>query len=73
MTKVSIMGVAGRMGNSIFHLLNAEKDIQIVGATEIEGHPAIGNDIGLVCGEGENISTLLLASTLPSLDILINL
>ena len=53
MIKVSIMGVAGRMGRSIFHLLNAENDIQIVGATEIQDHPEMGNDIGLVCGEGE--------------------
>jgi 4-hydroxy-tetrahydrodipicolinate reductase len=53
MIKVSIMGIAGRMGRSIFRLLNAEDDIQIVGATEIKGHPEIGNDIGLVSGEGE--------------------
>ncbi len=53
MIKVSIMGVAGRMGRSIFHLLNAEGDVQIVGATEIDGHPDIGIDIGLVSGEGK--------------------
>jgi len=53
MIKVSIMGVAGRMGRSIFHLLNAENDIQIVGATEIGNHPEMGNDIGLVSGEAE--------------------
>ena len=47
------MGVAGRMGRSIFHLLNAENDVQIVGATEIGNHSEIGNDIGLVSGEGE--------------------
>jgi 4-hydroxy-tetrahydrodipicolinate reductase len=52
MIKVAIMGVAGRMGGSIFRLLNAEDDIQIVGATEISGHPEIGSDVGLVCGEG---------------------
>ncbi len=53
MIKVSIMGVAGRMGRSIFHLLNAENDIQVVGATEIKNHPEMGNDIGLVSGEAE--------------------
>jgi 4-hydroxy-tetrahydrodipicolinate reductase len=53
MIKVSIMGVAGRMGRSIFRLLNAEEDIQIVGATEIKSHRALGNDIGVVSGEGE--------------------
>ena len=47
------MGVAGRMGRSIFHLLNAENDIQIVAATEIGNHPEMGNDIGLVSGEAE--------------------
>lgn len=53
MIKVSIMGVAGRMGRSIFNLLNAEGDVQIVGATEMCGHPEIGRDIGLVMGVGE--------------------
>ncbi len=51
MTKVSIMGVAGRMGRSIYHLLDAEDDIQIVGATEIDSHPDMGKDIGLVVGD----------------------
>lgn len=53
MIKVSIMGVSGRMGRSIYRLLDAEDDIQIVGATEIENHPDMGKDIGLVAGEGE--------------------
>lgn len=53
MIKVSIMGVAGRMGQAIFRLLNAEDDVQVVGATEIRGHPDIGNDIGVVSGDGE--------------------
>lgn len=53
MIKVSIMGVAGRMGRSIFRLLEAESDVQIVGATEIRDNPAVGNDVGTVCGDGE--------------------
>lgn len=47
------MGVAGRMGRAIFHLLNAEENVQVVGATEISGHPDMGKDIGLVSGSGE--------------------
>lgn len=53
MIKVSIMGVAGRMGQAIYGLLSIEEDVQIVGATEISGHPDIGNDIGLVSGLSE--------------------
>ena len=53
MIRVSIMGVSGRMGRAIYRLLDAEDDIQIVGATEIEGHPDIGKDIGLIAGESE--------------------
>ena len=53
MIKVSIMGVSGRMGKAIYRLLDAEDDIQIVGATEIESHPDMGKDVGLVAGEEE--------------------
>ncbi len=53
MIKVSIMGIAGRMGRSIYHLLDAEDDIQIVGATEIDSHADMGKDIGIVVGDRE--------------------
>jgi len=53
MIKVSIMGVAGRMGQTILRLLNNENDVHIVGATEIVGHPEIGSDIGILSGQGE--------------------
>ena len=61
MIKVSIMGVSGRMGRAIYRLLDAEDDIQIAGATEIEGHPDMGKDIGLVAGE-EEIGVLITSS-----------
>ena len=47
------MGVSGRMGRSIYRLLDADQDIQVVGATEIDGHPDMGKDIGLVAGDEE--------------------
>lgn len=53
MIKVSITGVSGRMGSSIYRLLTSEDNIEIVGATEIEGHTDMGKDIGLVAGEAE--------------------
>lgn len=52
------MGVCGRMGKSIFHLLNADSDIQIVGGTEINEHPDIGKDIGLALGDSEVGATI---------------
>lgn len=53
MIKVAITGVAGRMGGSIVSLLKHEKDIEIAGAAEREGHPVIGKDVGTVIGAGE--------------------
>jgi 4-hydroxy-tetrahydrodipicolinate reductase len=53
MIKVAVTGVAGRMGGRIISLLRQEQEIQIVGATEREGHPALGKDAGLVAGIGE--------------------
>ncbi len=53
MIKVSIMGVSGRMGRAIYRLLDGEDNIEIVGATEIDIHPEIGKDVGLVVGSGE--------------------
>ncbi len=53
MIKVSIMGVAGRMGQTILRQLNNENDVHIVGATEIVSHPELGSDIGILSGQGE--------------------
>ncbi|HEX3034338.1 MAG TPA: 4-hydroxy-tetrahydrodipicolinate reductase [Thermodesulfobacteriota bacterium] len=53
MVKVAVAGVAGRMGGRILSLLQDESEIIVVGATEREGHPALGKDVGMVIGSGE--------------------
>lgn len=50
MIKVSVMGVAGRMGNSIFKTLYEDEDIELTGATEVQGHEFIGMDGGELVG-----------------------
>lgn len=50
MINVSVTGAAGRMGKQIITLLLQEDDIEVVGATEIDGHPSIGKDVGEIIG-----------------------
>lgn len=52
MVRVCIMGVCGKMGRAIFHSLYNDKDVEITGAAEIEGHPAIDMDAGIEMGVG---------------------
>ena len=54
MIKVCIIGAGGRMGKSIFSVLNNDNDVEIVGGTELEGHGLIGSDLGTANGVGEN-------------------
>lgn len=46
MIKVTIVGVGGKMGRSIFSTLNNDEEISIVGGTERAGHGLIGKDLG---------------------------
>ncbi len=52
MTKVVVTGSAGRMGSRIIALLREDGALQLAGATEREGHPAIGKDVGEMAGVG---------------------
>ncbi len=54
MIKVCIVGVGGKMGKSIFAALDNDKEISIVGGTEIAGHELIGKDLGASAGNAEN-------------------
>jgi 4-hydroxy-tetrahydrodipicolinate reductase len=56
MIKVIVAGAAGRMGGRIIHMLEAAQGIDLAGAFEKAGHPAVGKDIGEVVGlPGKNI------------------
>lgn len=50
MTKVAVTGAAGRMGSRIIALLREDETLELAGATEKEGHPAVGKDAGEAAG-----------------------
>lgn len=50
MTKVIILGAAGKMGMSLIKCASEIEDIEIVGAIENNNHPALGKDAGEFAG-----------------------
>jgi len=50
--KVSITGAAGRMGKRIVCLSHEHKEVEVAGAVEAPGHPAVGTDVGECAGIG---------------------
>ena len=53
MVKIAITGAAGRMGRRIASIALGHPDrFELVAATEMPGHEAMGTDVGLLCGAG---------------------
>ena len=52
MTRVIVAGATGRMGQRIIHMVLAHPDLQLSGAFERPGSPAIGQDAGAISGLG---------------------
>ena len=52
MVELVVAGAAGRMGGRIVALARDAADLQVVGAFERPGHPALGRDAGEVAGVG---------------------
>ena len=50
--KLAIVGAAGRMGRRIVALATESGRFEIVGAVDVESHPQIGSDVGLLAGVG---------------------
>ena len=50
MTKIAVCGVGGRMGQRLAHLVIESDDLELVGATEKEGHAFVGRDAGEAIG-----------------------
>jgi 4-hydroxy-tetrahydrodipicolinate reductase len=48
--KVIVAGAGGRMGGRLISLITESKSLQLAGAVEKTGHPAIGRDAGEVAG-----------------------
>jgi len=52
MTRVIVAGAAGRMGQRIIHMVQAHPGLELSGAFETEGNPALGKDAGAISGLG---------------------
>ena len=52
MIKVVVTGAGGRMGGRLVTLIKESSDLQLVGAVERKGHPAVGKDAGEIAGCG---------------------
>lgn len=73
--KVYITGVLGRMGRAIAQQVLNDKEMELVGCNEIQGHCAIGQDIGSIVGKkniGVKISGGLELESIPSRSIIID-
>ena len=51
-TRVCVIGAAGRMGRRLVALIMESDDLQLSGAIEASGNPAIGTDAGTLAGSG---------------------
>src|SRR5665647_3681148 len=74
MTRVIIAGAAGRMGQRIIHMVQAHPELQLSGAFERPGSPAIGKDAGVISGLGDTgvLITAGLESVIDQADVLID-
>jgi 4-hydroxy-tetrahydrodipicolinate reductase len=52
MIKVVVAGAGGRMGGRLVSLIKESKTLELAGAIEKKGHPAVGQDAGQVAGCG---------------------
>jgi 4-hydroxy-tetrahydrodipicolinate reductase len=51
-TRVAIIGAAGRMGRELCRAALETRDVELAGGTEAPGAPALGADLGELCGAG---------------------
>jgi 4-hydroxy-tetrahydrodipicolinate reductase len=74
MTRVIVAGAAGRMGQRIIHMVQAHPDLELSGAFERPGSPAIGRDAGAISGLGETgvFISAGLESVIERADVLID-
>jgi len=74
MTKCIVTGAAGRMGIRIMDAIYQTEGIELVGATEVKGHPRFGSDVGMLLGMEKTSITLVdtLENVTPDFDVLID-
>lgn len=51
--RIAIPGAAGRMGQLLVREVLAADDLALVAASEVPGHPRLGDDIGAIAGVGD--------------------
>lgn len=74
MTRVGVVGAAGKMGRTLLGLIHESSDLTLAGAVEQPGSPFIGDDAGGLIGVG-NIGVVLsdrLDDVATDLDVLID-
>ena len=74
MTRIAVAGAAGRMGRRICALCSEYEGLELTGAFDIEGHPDMGKDMGVLSGFEVNGVALTagVASISGNADILID-
>lgn len=74
MTRCAVTGACGRMGRAIISAIHETEGMELVGATEINGHPSLGKDVGTLLGLGTNQVILLdsLARGNPDCEVIID-
>ena len=53
-TRIVIHGAAGKMGQRLVALAAEDPQLQIVAAVESENHPSLGEDVGVLAGDGSS-------------------
>ncbi len=53
MTGIVITGASGRMGQMLIKVVEESDHAHLVGVTEREGHPWVGQDLGIAMGQSE--------------------
>ena len=69
--KLTVVGAAGRMGRRIIALAAESGQLEIAGAVDVESHPQIGSDVGLLAGVGA-LDVALAASWPKETDVAID-
>ena len=69
---IGIIGAAGRMGQRLIDLTLAADELELVGAIEAEGHPALGTDAGCGSSKTHLAITADLQALLPACDVVID-
>ncbi len=73
MLKVTVAGASGRMGRMLVEAVLGSDDCTLVGALDIAGSPALGQDAGAFLGRGSGVSVSAdLHGALTGADVLID-